>query len=138
MKKLSIILLLAIFISGCSPNVANYIEQNEMADNKAQFWAERVNDIDEIETVVVAINGDKASVEIEIFGEMTDDKLISLKGTIEKMILDEDVDIKHVGVTAAPEIISRMAGEKPTDFNKHDNQLDDEADKKIMEFTPKV
>ena len=132
-----IILMLTLF--GCNSNsLLNHIEQNRAADNKAQYWAERVNSIDGVEVAVVVINGDKALVEIEIFGELTDEKLIPLKTVIEKMILDEDEDIKHVGVTAAPEIISRMAGEKPTDFNEKDNQLDDEADEKIMEFTPKI
>ena len=138
MKKVVYALVFLIVLSGCKPNsVANYIKQNEIADNKAQFWAERVNDIEGVETVVVVINGDKAVVELEIFGELSDEKLIPLKDRIEKMILDEDEDIKHVGVTAAPEIISRMAGEKPTDFNKYDNKLSDDVDEKIMEFTPK-
>ena len=130
-------LMLALF--GCNTNsLLNHAERNMAAENKAQFWAERVNSMNGIEMAVVVINGDKALVEIEILGELTDEKLIPLKNAIEKMILDEDEDIKHVGVTAAPEIISRMAGEKPTDFNRHNNQLDDEADEKVMEFTPKI
>ena len=132
-------IILSIAISGCrSDSLLNYIEQNKAADNKAQFWAERVNSIESIEMAVVVINGDKALVEIEILGDLTDEKLIPLKEKIEKMILEEDEDIKHVGVTAAPEIISRMAGEKPTNFKEHDNRLDNNADERIMEFTPKV
>ena len=132
-------IILSIAITGCSSNsLLNYIEQNKAADSKAQFWAERVNGIEGVEMAVVVINGDKAMVEIEILGDLTDENLIPLKNEIEKMILAEDEDIKHVGVTAAPEIISRMAGEKPTNFEEHDNQLNNEVDERIMEFTPKV
>ncbi len=139
--KIKIFLVLFMFIiTGCTVNKqTDFDTANVNTESHAHALANRVSALSEVTKASVIVNGTNAIVGIEIAGELSDDKLKAIKDKVESEVLAADKTIKHVAVTAAPDMFNRITdisgqvddGERPTTYDKNFDEI-------IMKLTPKV
>jgi len=76
--------------------------------NRANELTSKVKDIEGIENAVVTMNGNTALVGINLKEGYDEKDIAGLKTQVRHAIKNADSNIEHIGVTTAPEVITRM------------------------------
>ena len=79
--------------------------------SRANKLATRVKDIEGVENAVVTINGNTAMVGLNVKDGHPEAEIAKLKTQVRHAIKNTDSNIEHIGVTTAPELVTRMNNE---------------------------
>lgn len=91
-----------------APNITPTRVDNTQYVNRARRIADKVADLNEIESATCVISGNTAMIGVQFSkqykGQMTD----ALKGKIDRLVKETDARINRVAVTADPDLVSRI------------------------------